>query len=73
MFFGKEVKLKVAMGIHCSQTETDVSPKITLKPEFFSLIPFFFSVVNGLFKNMRNFQFINFEIRNQVDQVNAYA
>ena len=29
----------------------------------FSLIPFFFSVINGLFKNMNNYQFINYEVR----------
>ena len=29
------------------------------------LIPLFFSVLNGFFKNMCNFQFIDFEIRSE--------
>ena len=35
MFFGKEIKQKVAIRMHYSQAEIDIPPKITLKPEFF--------------------------------------
>ena len=35
MFLGKEKERKVAMRMHYSQAEIDISPKITLQLEFF--------------------------------------
>ena len=34
MFFGKEIKRKVAIRMHYSQAEVHIPPKITLQPEF---------------------------------------
>ena len=45
-----------------SQAEIDRPPEITLQPEFFLGSPFFISVINGLFKNMSNYRFFNYEI-----------
>ena len=35
VFFGKEVKRKVAIRTHYSQAEIDIQQKIALQPEFF--------------------------------------
>ena len=35
MFFGMEIKRKVAIKMHYSQAEIDVPAKIELQPEFF--------------------------------------
>ena len=35
MFFGKEIKRKVAIRMHYSQAVIDMPPKIALQPEFF--------------------------------------
>ena len=40
MYFGKEIKRKVAIRMHYSQAEIDTPPKITLQPEFFLWSPF---------------------------------
>ena len=34
MYFGKEIKRKLAIKMHYSQAEIDIPPKITLQPEF---------------------------------------
>ena len=34
MFFVKEIKRKVAIRMHYSQTEIDIAPEIRLQPEF---------------------------------------
>ena len=38
-FFGKEIKWKVVIRMHYSQTEINILPKITLQPEFFLWCP----------------------------------
>ena len=35
MFYGKEIKRKMAIRMHYSQAEIDIPPKIALQPEFF--------------------------------------
>ena len=40
MFFGKELKRKVAIRMHYSQADIDVPPKITLQKLGFPLISF---------------------------------
>ena len=52
MFFGKEVKRKVAIRMHYNQAKIDVLPKITLQPEFF-LSPFSLVILKAFLKICR--------------------
>ena len=53
MFFGKEIKRKVAIRMHYSQAEIDIPPKITLQPEFFLNSSFFLELLKDFLKICR--------------------
>ena len=50
MFFGKEIKRKVAKRMHYSQAELDISPKITLQTEYFLWYPLYLVLLMDLLK-----------------------
>ena len=52
MFFITEIKWKVVIRMHYSQTEIDIPPKNYITTWVFPLIPFFFSIIKRLFKTV---------------------
>ena len=61
--FWKENKMKGVNKDALQSGADKYTTKNYITTWIFLLIPYFFSVINGLFKNMHNYQFINHEIR----------